>query len=43
MSATNRLRGLLTQIHPALERAIGPDLNHAGTLGLLVIFPGPVK
>jgi transposase len=25
---TNRLRGLLTQIHPALERMIGPRLDH---------------
>lgn len=24
----NRVRGLLTQIHPALERVIGPELHH---------------
>jgi transposase len=27
-AASNRIRGLLTQIHPALERAIGPHLDH---------------
>lgn len=41
VSATNRLRGLLTQIHPALERVVGPELDHAGTLDLLVRYPGP--
>jgi transposase len=41
VSATNRLRGLLTQIHPALERVVGPELDHAGTLDLLVKYPGP--
>lgn len=41
VSATNRLRGLLTQIHPALERVLGPELDHAGTLDLLVRYPGP--
>lgn len=41
VSATNRLRGLLTQIHPALERVLGPQLDHAGTLDLLVRYPGP--
>src|SRR4051794_593082 len=25
---SNRIRGLLTQIHPALERVIGPHLDH---------------
>lgn len=41
VSATNRLRGLLTQIHPALERALGPELDHAGTLDLLTKYPSP--
>ena len=41
VSASNRLRGLLTQIHPALERVLGPELDHAGTLALLVKYPGP--
>jgi transposase len=25
---SNRIRGLLTQIHPALERVLGPRLDH---------------
>jgi hypothetical protein len=29
-STSNRIRGLLTQIHPALERAVGPHLDHPG-------------
>ena len=37
----NRVRGLLTQIHPALERAIGPRLNHAAILDLLQRYPSP--
>ncbi|MFF8096859.1 hypothetical protein [Streptomyces sp. NPDC016675] len=27
---TNRLHGLLTQIHPSLERVLGPQLQHPG-------------
>ena len=30
---SNRIRGLLTQIHPALERVIGPRLDHPAVLG----------
>lgn len=41
VSATNRLRDLLTQIHPALEHAVGPDLERPGTLDLLIKYPGP--
>lgn len=41
VSTTNRLRDLLTQIHPALERAVGPDLERPGTLDLLIKYPGP--
>lgn len=37
----NRLRGLLTQIHPALERAIGPRLEHPATPALLKRYPDP--
>jgi transposase len=37
----NRLRGLLTQIHPALERVIGPRLDHPAVLDLLQRFPSP--
>ncbi|MTB71818.1 IS110 family transposase [Arsenicicoccus sp. MKL-02] len=38
---TNRLHGLLTQIHPALERALGPRLHHKAVLELLARFGGP--
>ena len=37
----NRLRGLLTQIHPALERVIGPRLDHPAVLDLLQRYPSP--
>lgn len=38
---SNRIRGLLTQIHPALERVIGPRLNHPAVLDLLERYPSP--
>ena len=38
---TNRIHGLLTQIHPALERAIGGSLHHPAILELLSRFGGP--
>jgi len=38
---TNRLHGLLTQIHPALERTLGPRLQHKAVLELLTRFGGP--
>ena len=38
---TNRIHGLLTQIHPALERAIGGKLHHKAILELLHRFGGP--
>ena len=38
---TNRLHGLLTQIHPALEHALGPRLAHPAVLELLSRFGGP--
>lgn len=38
---TNRIHGLLTQIHPALERAIGGWLDHKAVLTLLSRFGGP--
>lgn len=38
---TNRIHGLLTQIHPALERAIGLKLHHKAVLELLSRFGGP--
>ncbi|WP_426519454.1 IS110 family transposase [Diaminobutyricibacter sp. McL0618] len=37
----NRIRGLLTQIHPALERVIGPRLDHPAVLDLLQHYPSP--
>ncbi|MFI7081278.1 IS110 family transposase [Micromonospora sp. NPDC049903] len=37
---TNRIRGLLTQIHPALERASGQNIQHKG-LELLSRCGGP--
>ena len=38
---TNRIHGLLTQIHPALERAIGGKLHHKAILELLHRYGGP--
>lgn len=37
----NRLRGLLTQIHPSLERVLGPRIQHPAVLGLLDRFGSP--
>ncbi len=38
---SNRIRGLLTQIHPALERVVGPRLDHPAMLDLLERYPSP--
>ncbi|MBD8063751.1 IS110 family transposase [Oceanitalea stevensii] len=38
---SNRIRGLLTQIHPALERVLGPKIQHQAVLELLIRFGGP--
>lgn len=38
---SNRIRGLLTQIHPALERVLGPRLDHPAILDLLQRYPSP--
>ena len=38
---SNRIRGLLTQIHPALERVIGPKVSTTVVLELLSRFGGP--
>src|ERR1700754_226860 len=38
---TNRIRGLLTQIHPALERAFGDNISHKAVLVLLPRCAGP--
>jgi transposase len=40
-ATANRIRGLLTQIHPALERVIGPHLDHPAVLDLLQHYPSP--
>jgi transposase len=38
---TNRIRGLLTQIHPALERALGSNIGHKAVLEVLSRCGGP--
>jgi transposase len=38
---SNRIRGLLTQIHPALERVLGPKVQHPAVLELLSRCGGP--
>lgn len=38
---TNRIRGLLTQIHPALERVLGPRLEHPAILDALEHYGSP--
>src|SRR3954468_11374134 len=38
---SNRIRGLLTQIHPALERVLGPKVQHKAVLELLSRCGGP--
>ena len=38
---SNRVRGLLTQVHPALERVLGPIVQRPVTLDLLTRFGGP--
>jgi transposase len=40
---SNRIRGLLTQIHPALERVIGPHLDHPAMLDLIQRYPSPAQ
>lgn len=40
---SNRIRGLLTQIHPALERIVGPHLDHPAMLDLLEHYPSPAQ
>jgi transposase len=38
---SNRIRGLLTQIHPALERVLGPKVQHTAVLEVLSHLGGP--
>jgi transposase len=42
-ATSNRIRGLLTQIHPALERVVGPHLDHPAMLELLERYPSPAQ
>jgi len=37
----NRLRGLLTQVHPALERVLGPRIHTKAVMALLSRYGGP--
>ena len=39
----NRVRGLYTQIHPALERVLGPWLEHDAILEVIAAWPTPAK
>ncbi len=38
---TNRLRGLLTQVHPALERVLGPRIHTKAVIALINRYGGP--
>lgn len=38
---SNRIRGLLTPIHPHLERVIGPRITHPAVLSLLIELRSP--
>lgn len=38
---SHSIRGLLTQIHPAPERVLGPRLDHPAVLDLLKRYPSP--
>lgn len=38
---SNRIRGLLTGIHPALERVVGPRISHPAVLEILIGCGGP--
>jgi transposase len=40
---SNRIRGLFTQIHPPLERVIGPRLEHDAVLEVLAAWPTPTQ
>ena len=40
---SNRIRGLFTQIHPPLERVIGPWLEHDAVLEVLATWPTPAQ
>lgn len=40
-AVSNRVRGFLTQIHPHLERVLGPRVTHPAVLALLMKYPAP--
>ncbi|TDU30530.1 transposase [Arthrobacter sp. JUb115] len=40
---SNRIRGLFTQIHPALARALGARLEHDSVLEVLAAWPTPAR
>ena len=40
-ATSNRIRGLLTQIHPGLEAVIGAHLDHPAMTALLAKYPTP--
>ncbi|MET9820532.1 IS110 family transposase [Streptomyces sp. NPDC006349] len=40
---SNRLRGLFTQIHPHLERVLGPRMQHPAVLKLLSQYGSPAQ
>jgi hypothetical protein len=40
---SNRLSGLLTQVHPALERVLGPRVSQKATLALIAEFGCPTR
>ena len=40
---SNRIRGLFTQIHPALEKVIGKWLEHDAMLEVLITWPTPER
>ena len=42
-ATSNRLRGMLTQIHPALERVLGSRVTHPAVADLLSRYPTPAK
>ena len=42
-ATSNRIRGLLTQIHPALERVVGTHLDHPAMAELLIKYPSSEK
>ena len=39
----NRIRGLYTQIHPALEQVLGPWLEHDAVLEVIAAWPTPAE